>query len=534
MSKVSTITGKIVDDSLCRKIDGEYYLIGDINKLDSGECYYLPEREKYYKYNTGYIVYDHYRKRYVHIKEKKLIKGVIEIEDNEIKMGFFSTPLSKIVFLNLNTIYSGRLQDYPVVSEEVAVKGGAIYDYNTGRYYLTSSTHDKARLNKDSIIYIDKIPYPNLPSNAYNFKDYSSEIYDNFVRVYEKEKENITDIPFVVSKVYKEIQPFSLGKEFETCSGAMPQHLLYQCGFLPLKDGSISAHEYVSTPIFDEKDYFNACRFAANLKNHCTVDQYTSYHVHIGNLDKYYNNYIKADTALMRKQLFVLSLYMLFNAVQQDIFEITPPYKKDLQYLINKGKDHCQSIPLLGLNKNNIFQQEEIDLGELKRITKRLFTFFNDGRDESVDYNWTSRRHINSGGNKWNTMSRYYSINFYNLIFDGPDTVEFRTHAGTTDPVKIAIWDIITTGLCKFAAKYYKEIIQAKDKFRLADVIEEIIEDKSIASSIIEYLKYTGDNYLNAFLHKQDIMAGEFAINRQSKPFYNFKDFDFNSLYHVK
>jgi len=88
--KVIAIDGKEYDKNECRKIKGEYWKIGDTSIENSGHCYHI--NGKYYKYNTGYIVYDHRIKQYI-IKNSTLLveEGVVGIDKNDnIILGSFS------------------------------------------------------------------------------------------------------------------------------------------------------------------------------------------------------------------------------------------------------------------------------------------------------------------------------------------------------------------------------------------------------------------------------------------------------------
>jgi hypothetical protein len=87
---VTTVDGTSHPRKACRRISGEYYLIGDPKVKDSGHCYKIDDR--YYKYNTNYIVYDHTLSKYVR-KNSSLFKVILNIdEDGNLEEGFASIP----------------------------------------------------------------------------------------------------------------------------------------------------------------------------------------------------------------------------------------------------------------------------------------------------------------------------------------------------------------------------------------------------------------------------------------------------------
>ena len=141
--KVITIKGEELPISQCRKFTNLYYKIGDVNIKDSGDCYLI--NGKCYREETGLIVYNYSVNQYV-ILDNTLIRGVVDILENELIIGYFNKndlKYSKVIDKNGN--------HYHLCNSEI-FKNNKEYreQLSTGDFYHIS----KLQANKFNIILV--------------------------------------------------------------------------------------------------------------------------------------------------------------------------------------------------------------------------------------------------------------------------------------------------------------------------------------------------------------------------------------------
>src|SRR5690554_779168 len=103
MKIVETINGEKVPRSQTRYISGNYYKIGDNKVENSGDCYFINER--YYRSDTGYILYDHRAGEYaVFNREQYVMRGIIDFDDkdNPVYGGFSIRNDTDIIEIVIN------------------------------------------------------------------------------------------------------------------------------------------------------------------------------------------------------------------------------------------------------------------------------------------------------------------------------------------------------------------------------------------------------------------------------------------------
>jgi hypothetical protein len=291
-----------------------------------------------------------------------------------------------------------------------------------------------------------------------NFKNYNLEISEKASIL-----SNITE-------------KYSFGIEYETSSGYIPKRYLYKTALVPLKDGSLDGGiEYTTLPLQGAsgiQSIINQCKL---LSKYCTINDRCSYHVHIGNVPK--------------TKEFGLAFYMLFKQIQEELFEIIPPYKKDVEWLIRRKKDYCKSLRSLNLFSNSIVRNNEIDKDSLNKEFNKLFLFLTEGVPESEHNNLQNGIHPRSGQGKWNWKSRYYALNMINLYFAKSGTVEFRMHTPTINVFKVLNWLFICIAIVKYAEENTLKILGAKDKINLNEVLSVYNNLDEEGLKVSEYLQ---------------------------------------------
>lgn len=293
------------------------------------------------------------------------------------------------------------------------------YDIEKNGFFLLGSTYNlKSK--------------PKSQERIYSLKDYSRRL-SNYT-----EKE---------CKSLQFLSDYTFGFEFETSESSLKENLANDLGFARLYDGSIGGEEYVSTPM-RYTNFHELFRFMRVLKSFTNHNSNCSLHIHVGNVPK--NDEI------------LLSIYSLFQRLQEDLNLIIAPYKKDFNFLANKGKDHCKNLPLI----DNLSREK---LLELFKLTDRKLSNYLDLVS------------------KWNQLGRYYTVNFLNYICknDSSSTIEFRSLQMTLNYDYLLTWLIINTSILDYAVKNPKVVLNKKVKIQIEDTLEAFIPDSAMLQKVL-------------------------------------------------
>lgn len=507
---VVTYDGTKANREDCANIKGDFYKIGDPKVKDSGQCYPIESGSgvKRYRINSGYITWDWEKEEYV-IINGSLANG-LTLEGN----GYFTPNKFKNVYVRSYPFYesAGTARDTTVLclDEKTARSLGATLSTVDGYWYLRG---DKRKLNDHRYFY-RKVAYDTF-DNVYNLAD--SRQLGEMINYAKKNKIKVS--PLTV-ELYKFFNNISFGVEIETSSGRLQDKDLWYYGLLPIRDGSIPNHEYVSIPAYDEQGLEKFVDYMTLLQETCRVDQTCSLHIHLGNVVEQTSN----------PKLFLVTLYILYYLIQKEVWDMIPPYKKSTEYLKTKQdfKDHCQDIKSLGLLNYKIYNEDgSLNEEELEKAFNILFTFWNDGYSPDAKCNYKTRRHVRQGANKWEIKSRYHNINMYNAMFSKSNTIEYRGHGGTTNLDKSLSWLLICVGITRFAMTYSREILTEEIKPSLNKILSEFTTNfglhnvnEEYATFVSDYLKdyfYTRQNHFNMMYLKNDIYGKEFAEDPQYK-----------------
>lgn len=294
-----------------------------------------------------------------------------------------------------------------------------------------SLKHYISRFNK---IIISKGKYTPR-SKIYSISDYSKDDFP----------ENYKDVENSLSWVN-----YTYGFELETSQGNMLEEACNAMGFAKLYDGSISGAEYVSD-VFKSTNLHYLDNFL-KLAYTCTdIDRFCSFHIHIGNVPKSDRN--------------LLSMYVLFQRLTDELNQLIVPYKKDLRFLSEKlsvnGRDHCKNLPKL-----------------LKNDSEEIYKLF---KLNSYKYTDNLETYINSTS-KWNINGRYYNVNFINYICknENSNTVEIRSLQSTYNFEYIITWLLINTAIIDYAINNSDKVLNSKEKIELNDCLDYYIKNTEI------------------------------------------------------
>lgn len=258
----------------------------------------------------------------------------------------------------------------------------------------------------------------------------------------------------------KYLDKYTFGFEIETSSGNLAEKQEEDLGFVKLYDGSITGHEYASVP-FNYSTLGNVNNFCKLLKSsEHRVNSKCSTHIHIGNVPFTDQN--------------LLSLYLIFYRLQDELHELCSPYKKDISFLSQKKdlKDHCKYLvrPL----SNNV-----------QNIYRILFSNFSEALNIGTFPSRESEELLKRTS-KWNVMSRYYYVNFTNYIMKmRNNTIELRLLQGTFNSDRILFWLLINIAIIEYALNNSLKIIDSKEKISISDCVSYYYGDNESLLSVI-------------------------------------------------
>ena len=406
---VTTYTGKKVERQKCKKIKGSYYLVGDIKIKDSGECYKV--EGKFHRFNNGYIEYDHEKEEYVLIHKSPLKEGIVDFSESGRPIrGMFSPNIGDNIVIRENL----EAKSIACLSDKVAYKGGYRERLANGVFYPNKlnksswfSTVTKAPISKSSLQYESRF-VSNLTQSHFE-KEFKPD-YNN------KNLNKLGD--------FLQQNGITIGLEFETVKGFIPERLCYKYGLIPLRDGSISGIEYVTVPMKGRQGLYAVREICKELSKRTSYNNSCALHLHLGGLD--------------RSEKDVLAMFILSVLMQDELFLLQPKYKR-----YNPDVSHGGFCKPLNADAAKFFGKipSKVKDNEITEAFSNVFRFISDGREyanykfdlENVDAHPSDP----SGNRKWNINSRYFIINFVPIIFGNKKTVEFRQHHITNDFEKV-------------------------------------------------------------------------------------------------
>lgn len=431
----------------CKKIDGVFYRIGDVKVKNSGQCYFIDKwtdnsEGTYVRATNNQLVWCSTNNCYEK-KTDRHIKIIVDyvdgkfIEEYIIKSSIpnnlfrFLTNSGETLFTNNKSIIDKHCFFHPLTNT-----------YSFGSVSLNQIL-DLLRSNPPK-----KPKYQTFPTeNVYDFSSVDKTLLKNVIAANQEFKKTLPSHRFD-----RFVKKYTLGIEAETSTGSIPEEDLYNFGLIPLKDGSTTGHEFVTTIMNDNKFVALLDQIFSQLSKYTLSNEFCSLHLHVGNVP--------------RTPEFTVALWELYRKIQDDIDEINPPYKRSPSYLAKKreGKDHCRRMPKIGLKS-------------IDESFKEILLFLNQNQMPSREPGESFFRHQQHGRPKWDFHSRYQALNLLPLWFDKKGTVEFRIPAGTVNKYRAIAWVFIFLAIVEYAQLEHELIMKNKDKIFLKDVIERIYLD---------------------------------------------------------
>ena len=476
---VITVTGATEDKTLCRRIRGDYYKIGDINIKDSGDCYKI--NDKYYKYDTGYIIYDHRVCQYIIKKQVDLVNGIIGFKDKDTpEFGYFTVHPEEHVKVRVDGIR------YEIVDEKLLEDTSFLEDLTTCEYYHRSVL--------DAIRFINPGNPPrgfkrNLNYDSRGITEDASATYN---RLYKPEYSK------VVNQYGNFTKDYTFGLEFETSKGFIPTRITNKLGLIPLRDGSVQGLEYVTIPLKGKKGVQTIVDSTKELQKRTDYNEDCSLHLHIGGIP--------------RTEEFFLALFKILCMTQDQMFALFPLYKK-YNYGV-KRKHYTKPLPV---NDTIFLMDKVINKNNIKENFNVLYEFLSMGQSYSKAgndlENVTHHPSDPNGNRKWEIRSRYYWVNLIPLLFGNKQTIEFRIHTPTFDTNKVVNYLGLCTAIIDYTIKYTDKILAKPQDFKgltLSDILFDTIGHKNydVANSIYNYLN-NRKSYIFERTKRGDLVADE-------------------------
>lgn len=213
--------------------------------------------------------------------------------------------------------------------------------------------------------------------------------------------------------------PYTIGLEYETSQGYLPEEVCFRDGLIPLRDGSITGLEYSSVVLKGNQGLCLLEQQVKSLRKWTAFNKDCSLHIHFGGFPE--------------KDWAVWNLYNVCYRIQGELERVLPPATFKTSTYKSTGKDYCKKLP--------------------------GFTGFMDLYEGLVGLEWNGNfraPHPNDPkrNRKWNIHTRYYWVNFINLLcYDINKTIEFRFLRPTYNVRRIKSWIYLFTAILQCAEK---------------------------------------------------------------------------------
>lgn len=313
----------------------------------------------------------------------KLSYGIVRFTPN-VEFGYFEKDNNSIFYYFNNE--SVWVKDYTLCPKL----------YWNNRHAVYVDTEDLQSFTKVPSKYA--WPYP--INKAYNLV----KTTDNFT------------IPEAESEACYSNLPFTIGIEFETSTGNIPWLDLKENALVPLYDGSITGHEYVTLPL-TMKQVPVIKRYLSLLNNFTTYDHNCSLHIHFGGFPIEFE-----------KIEFLVKQWSNF---QNELLQYLPLWSYSVENYKDNHKAYNKKLSIRDL-RSFIYRATR------NEITSDADLYLPNQYDEDEE-------------RKWNVEGRYYNMNIMHLVSGkSHKTVEFRFLRPTYRYDEIKTYILILGGFLKW------------------------------------------------------------------------------------
>lgn len=191
---------------------------------------------------------------------------------------------------------------------------------------------------------------------------------------------------------YERLDAVSVGIEYESAEGMIPEPLCFENRMVPVKDGSLrrnefEAFEYATIPMASYNMYTLIKKQCEVLKTFCKKSNNEAIHVHVG-----------CDTRGGKPTYEqALSIYKVAIAVQDELYEMVPLGMRNTGEWKRTGTNYCSPLKKFALN------------GTVDQDYKKLFNYLTSGHPDNSNFDPTiGQPHPNdrAGRQKWNIGAR--------------------------------------------------------------------------------------------------------------------------------
>ncbi len=431
---VETVNGIKEYRTNCKFIKGAYYIKGV-------DCFEI--ENTWYRKTSGFISFDNETQEWFISKDRRhgRKEGIVGFtEEGTPIQGFFSSN----PYNNCVAYINGGIPKW-VINSDILLENGYIEDLSTGEWWLRREVGDNS-FKKMTTIRKTK----NYTNKGYNIEDNVDEFKEK-IQLFENYN---TPLSKDVRKFARLLGDVTFGIECETYQGNIPDRIQNRLGLVCCRDGSIGGLEAVSVPMKGAKGLQNVSNIGVALSKYCDSDVNCSYHIHIGNLN------------LSRAEL--VAMYMLCYNIQDDIFKMFPYYKTDPSGI--KHKNYNKKLKKLGIYKLKDTSKEGFNV-YVDEVYEKIFTFLSEGMPPCQDNN--RKLHEHPVKNKWDRVnSRYFWVNFQNVLFSSRETTEFRVHQNTLNPIKMVNWLFMCVAIVRYGQANIKSIILGENNATMDDILD--------------------------------------------------------------
>lgn len=306
------------------------------------------------------IIYNYSNKNWEPFDGDVHVRGIISIGDF-IEYGYFELTLYSIPIYYKESVYF--LLDYRTYT------GPLFFRNDIGIYCL-----EKAYAN--NLIRVSRLYWYYPIPKCYNFSKLN--IQKSKVQLELDE--------------YKSISNYTIGIEYETAGGNIPWLECMKYNLVPLYDGSITGHEYVTFPL-THGELHSIKEHLQLLDKYTAFDKNCSLHIHFGGFPINYQ--------------VIEKLVKIWAYFQYNLLKYIPVWS----YEVEKYKDNHKAY------------NKPLKISDLKSFYE--FTTANDYVDDNSFYlpNLFDQDEVR----KWEVQGRYHNMNIMHLISGSEHkTVEFR------------------------------------------------------------------------------------------------------------
>lgn len=367
-----------------------------------------------------------------------LTRGIVYICKNYIEFGYFKSSPDNVPILHEHTVlFLDNINNCIV----------PIYWNNAKGVYVLNSTES------NNIIIDSKQNFFYPIKRCYNFS-----------------KLDLIPRPYAdnIDKEFLFLKGFTFGLEYETSGGNIPWLDCLKYNLVPLYDGSIRGHEYVTFPLqYNELSVIQ--KHLRILECYTVYDKDCSLHIHIGGFPITYDK--------------IEALCKSWNHFQKVLGLYIPEWSYYVERYKSNGKAYNKVFPKI-LKLNSFYE----------KFTGNVYI---DEKSFLLD-----NKHDMYEERKWEVHGRYFNMNIMHLI-SGKEhkTVEFRFLRPTTNYYEIK-WYLLV--LAAFV-KYVKDV----DNIKYGNLSLENILYHTYSENITHKLLEEGEKLYQ--FHKHQINYRDYA-----------------------